>query len=211
MQLIVGNSVAGGVAAQAGLSSARSALGDQNGNAPGPGYYNFPPGLRFVHYDPAELDSSAAVSARLLAGAFVLTFISCVVSLVNSFISFSAGGPWKNAAYSIFNLFLVPGLALALFQSGYNAFHKQAPSSLAFLAAQAVAAFAFFCAGLGFGPFHGLFTIYEVRSSFWVMVSLGEGLLWLAGTGLGVYIMHRARKYEAPPFSGSMRSGAAQA
>ena len=29
--------------------------------------------------------------------------------------------PWKNAAYSIFNLFLVPGLALALFQSGYNA------------------------------------------------------------------------------------------
>lgn len=94
--------------------------------------YNYPPGIRLIHYNKAELPSAIADVTKFQKVFFELVVISCIVGVVNSLICASTASnyPAKYLFYCLLNCMILPPLALFVFYQGYRGMATSSASLL---------------------------------------------------------------------------------
>eukprot|EP01017_Pseudomicrothorax_dubius_P036581 TRINITY_DN5252_c0_g3_i1.p1 TRINITY_DN5252_c0_g3~~TRINITY_DN5252_c0_g3_i1.p1 ORF type:complete len:202 (-),score=39.55 TRINITY_DN5252_c0_g3_i1:49-654(-) len=82
--------------------------------------YNYPPGLRVVHFDLSELQSPHKEMVRRMYLCFQLIFLISIVNFVNALAQAFTLGDWIAIVYSILNFIIFNTFAFYTFYKGYR-------------------------------------------------------------------------------------------
>lgn len=168
--------------------------------------FNYPPLLRIIHYDPAELPDQASNIARCLNVTFCLVALVSLLNFFNNCIIVSvSSAPWTWVLQSLIHLVLMPGAAFLLFYVGYSGIAEQDVTMLGrFTAGQLVLIFlSVFVSLVPFGCLNGFFKLKVLGNLFttapspvFVILILVESSLWLAIAALAVATLRWMRRYD---------------
>jgi len=84
--------------------------------------YNYPPGIRLIHYNREELPTAISDITKFQKAFFELVCVTCILNVVNSFfcVATASGYPGKYFFYAILNCLIIPPIALGIFYHGYR-------------------------------------------------------------------------------------------
>lgn len=87
--------------------------------------YNYPPGLKIIHFKPAELeDSGKVVVAQVMHAAFlvipVFFILNLTINVLGIFLELKGGNFFFHSMYSLFHSMIGIPLALGVFSKGYR-------------------------------------------------------------------------------------------
>eukprot|EP01066_Platyproteum_vivax_P010681 Platyproteum_vivax@DN4810_c0_g1_i1.p1 len=163
--------------------------------------YNYPPGLRLVHYDPKELPAGPCRTAKLMNFSWLLTFVLLLWNLVATIVLAAAGVAPINVLYAVLNLVILPVVHGVAFYLGYKGIARDSPSARNRYSIVTVALLVFFLfiAIVHFGSFNGFVRLYFLFKSppvyeisagmrgFWIFTTVFESSGWVVQCGLLIY------------------------
>jgi len=160
--------------------------------------FNYPPGLRLIHYDIQELPSALRGSVRLLNMVFVISVIACWFNFLTTLVVV----PWTSTAparwflQTIVHLILLPSASLWTFYLGYRGLAEPDPQLVKnFQAAEIGLSLVYLMFSLlPLGCVNGIFRlgyVWDASDStaiavYWTVAVLLESGLWALATGLGI-------------------------
>jgi len=186
-------------------------MGVTNGRAPGHSEinwvdFNYPPGLRVIHYSADELPSSVSGMVRLFNLSYILTVLTCFLNFGDTIVlvlTTEAHAKW--ILQSALHLLLLPMAALGVFYSGYRGI-AEPDATLAFrfkVGQPTLCVTYFFFTFVPFGCIHGLGQLGHVGeytgdqgSTYWTIVILVESALWFLNFVLSCVNVIRASRFD---------------
>jgi hypothetical protein len=87
--------------------------------------YNYPPGLKIIHYNPPEMvDPTKVTLAKLMHASFLLLVVFYFLNFTINLLAWIAGDQsigFFMPLYSIFHMFMIVPLGMGVFSKGYRA------------------------------------------------------------------------------------------
>jgi hypothetical protein len=87
--------------------------------------YNYPPGLKIIHYNPPEMiDPTKITLAKLMHASFLLLVVFYFLNFTINLLAWIAGDQsigFFMPLYSIFHMFMIVPLGMGVFSKGYRA------------------------------------------------------------------------------------------
>lgn len=166
--------------------------------------YNYPPGLRLIHYDPEELPSVIVGMTWRMKINFELTASVLIMNMLNTFIiMITEGLSIKVWIYSILNLLILGGAALFVFYQGYRGLAMSSSGLLTQYKAMQVVSliFLFIFAIFPWGPINGWGRFgtdaYEHAGgkTWWGICTVVEASIFTVNFALGLMVLLQVQNY----------------
>ncbi|CAK0823685.1 unnamed protein product [Prorocentrum cordatum] len=170
--------------------------------------FNYPPGLRLIHYSSDELPSSLSGLVRCMNISFVVTCVACALNLIDTLVVHFGSGtktPGRWLLQSLIHLLLLPMAAGGVFYSGYRGLAEPDSTLYSrFRVGQVVLALVYFLfAVIPSGCVNGFFMLGQVRQyapeghGYWMFAIIAESLLWMGNCALACLNVFRTERYDA--------------
>lgn len=165
---------------------------------------NYPPLLRFFHYDPEELPTPAKRVVKLIHAVFLATCVVLVVSFVNNIVLAAGGAGSIRLAYALLNLVIFIPVSGYAFYQGYSGVALTSNSRITiYCVIQGIIVFLalvfVFMSGGGHNGFVSFATMKRAThdnvssgmKTYWSIAIIIEALCWLFICAFGSWSMYK--------------------